>query len=503
MNLLIKRTSAVFLVGCIALLSGCRESKNPTGAVVGYQKDEIAPTAEDTSDQTMYEPAAAVDPNIDLLAQQYDELHPKRVAVLAPAPVAPPAPPAPPLAAKEDIEKAKTRVSELRGSFKTAKNGAITSITVESQDATLDDMKLFGRLLDLESYTFLGSNFTDEFLAEFKDLQKVTTVTIQNAAITVETLNMLGNYPELTSLDIRRDLELKNKDLEAVVNMPKLEKLFAYYNGFGTLGVRRLAKSTTLKLVDLRGCSGVDDSACRYLAEMPTLEELYLRFLITNDGVEYLAAAPALKFVEFQDCPIDNRCSESLVKFPALVGLRVFRCNAFDDGGIKQLADMKFERLELRDLNISSEGILALKDMTTLKTVELSEMSSVDAEALKTVFSSWKDMTSLNTFTMPVDDEVVKTIVANMPNLKSLTIRASIGKLTDAGLDEICKLSNLETLDLRENAGLTLEGMMKLANIQTLRRVYIKGTKLGETTPEAADAIKEFKKINPKCSFSN
>ena len=142
MNLLIKRTSAVFLVGCIALLSGCRESKNPTGAVVGYQKDEIAPTAEDTSDQTMYEPAA-VDPNIDLLAQQYDELHPKRVAVLAPAPVAPPAPPAPPLAAKK-ILRAKTRVSELRGSFKTAKNGAITSITVESQDATLDDMKLFG-----------------------------------------------------------------------------------------------------------------------------------------------------------------------------------------------------------------------------------------------------------------------------------------------------------------------------------------------------------------------
>ncbi|MBR5758064.1 MAG: hypothetical protein IKX88_05670, partial [Thermoguttaceae bacterium] len=296
---------------------------------------------------------------------------------------------------------------------------------------------------------------------------KVKSVTIQNSSITVETLNMLATYPELTSLDIRRDLQLKNKDLEAVASMPKLEKILAYYNNFNSLAAKRIAASKTIKVVDLRACTGVDDSSCRYLSEMPTLEELYFRFLITDAGVEYLVAAPNLKFVEFQDCPIDNACAESLVKFPALTGLRVFRSKAFDDEGVKQIAGMKLERLELRDLNVSSEGVLALKDMTSLRNVELSELSSVDADALLAVCAAWKDVESLYFFSMASNDEVVKTIAANMPNLKSLTIRASVGELSDASIDEICKLQNLETLDLRENGGLTLEGMKKLANIKT------------------------------------
>ncbi|MBQ9813275.1 MAG: hypothetical protein IJM54_08155 [Thermoguttaceae bacterium] len=507
MKYLTKTTSAIFLAGCVALISGCGSNTVPPGTIITYQRDQIAPTALDTSDQTMEQPAVAVDPNIDILAQKYDETHPKTVArpaapqAAAPQPAAPQVEPA--LASKEDIAAAKNRVAELRGTVKTAKNGAITGITVESADATLDDMKLFGRLLDLESITFLGSNFTDEYLAEFKDLKKVKSVTIQNSSITVETLNMLATYPELTSLDIRRDLQLKNKDFEAVASMPKLEKILAYYNSFNSLAAKRIAASKTIKVVDLRACTGVDDSSCRYLSEMPTLEELYFRFLITDAGVEYLVAAPNLKFVEFQDCPIDNACAESLVKFPALTGLRVFRSKAFDDEGVKQIAGMKLERLELRDLNVSSEGVLALKDMTSLRNVELSELSSVDADALLAVCAAWKDVESLYFFSMASNDEVVKTIAANMPNLKSLTIRASVGELSDASIDEICKLQNLETLDLRENGGLTLEGMKKLANIKTLRKIYVKGTKMGDTSPEVEAAKEEFKKINPKCSFSN
>ncbi len=507
MKKLTKTTRAVLLACSVALVGGCGSNKVPPGTIITYQKDQIAPTALDTSDQTMEQPAVAVDPNIDVLARKYDELHPKAVVrpavprQVAPQPVAPQTEPA--LASKEDVDAAKKRVAELRGSAKTAKNGAITSITVESADATLDDMKLFGRLLDLESITFLGANFTDEYLAEFKDLKKVKSVTIQNSNITVETLNMLASYPELTSLDIRRDLQLKNKDLDAVANMPKLEKIFAYYNSFGSLAAKRIAKSQTIKVVDLRACSQVDDSACRYLAEMPTLEEVYFRFLITNDGVEHLSAAPNLKFVEFQDCPIDNGCAASLLKYPALAGLRVFRSKAFDDEGVKQIAGLKLDRLELRDLNVSSEGVLALKDMSTLRNVELSELSSVDSEALATVFTSWKNVESLYLFSMSTNDDVVKTIAANMPNLKSLTIRASVGELSDASIDEICKLQNLETLDLRENGGLTLDGMKKLSSIKSLRKFYVKGTKLGDTSPEVEAAIKEFKKINPKCSFSN
>lgn len=509
MNYLTKTTSALVLACGAALICGCGTNGNQSGTKLMYVADEIAPTAADTSKQTMEQPEEPVDPDINEWAMRYDAAHAKPAAPAA-APVAAPAPvkPAasavePPLASKEDIAAAKKRVSELRGSVKTAKNGAIIGITVESADATLDDMKLFGRLADLESIAFLGANFNDEFLAQFKDLKKVKTVTIQNASITAETLNMLTGYPELTSLDIRRDLELKNKDLDALANMPKLEKILAYYNSFSSLAAKRIAKSTTIKVVDLRACTGVDDSACRYLSEMSTLEEVYFRFLITNDGVETLAAAPNLKFMELQDCPVDDKCAESLVKYPSLTGLRVFRSKAFSDEAVKGISGLKLSRLELRDLNLTNEGVSALKDMTSLRSVELSELSSVDADTLKTVFSNWKDLESLYLFSMATNDDVAATIVAGMPNLKSLTLRASVGELSDKTIDEIVKLKNLDTLDLRENKAFTLDGMKKLGAMSSLRKVYIKGTALGDSSAEAKAACDEIKKANPKISFSN
>ena len=161
MKYLTKSTSAFFIACCVAFLGGCGSSVTHDGTEIRYKADVIAPSALDTSDQTMAQPKEEVNPNIAKLAAVYDATHAKKAAPAArpAAPAAQPAPVEPPLASKENIEKAKARIQELRGTFKTAKNGAITAITVESADATVDDMKLFATLLDLESFTFLGSNF--------------------------------------------------------------------------------------------------------------------------------------------------------------------------------------------------------------------------------------------------------------------------------------------------------------------------------------------------------
>ncbi|MBQ5366010.1 MAG: hypothetical protein IIU43_00860, partial [Thermoguttaceae bacterium] len=85
----------------------------------------------------------------------------------------------------------------------------------------------------------------------------------------------------------------------------------------------------------------------------------------------------------------------------------------------------------------------------------------------------------------------------------TLTLRASVGELSDASIDEILKLESLESLDIRENAGLTVDGMMKLANMKSLRKIYIKGTALGDSADAVKAKVEEFKKINPKCAISN
>jgi hypothetical protein len=186
---------------------------------------------------------------------------------------------------------------------------------------------------------------------------------------------------------------------------------------------------------------------------------------------------------------------------PTLTGLRIFRCKSFGDAGVQGIAGMKLERLELRDLNVGNDGILALKDLgaETLKTAELSELPSVDEAGLNELLGAWKSPTTLSLFTMPATDETVKTIVAAMPELKTLTLRAV--QITDAAIEELVKLENLETLDLRENAGLTLDGMMKLAEAKNLRRIYVKETALGRSDDATKAKVEEFKKAKPKCAL--
>ncbi len=470
-----------------------------------YLPDEIAPHSLDTSDLTMETPAEAVDPQLKEYVAKYEATKaPAPVArPVAPRPAAKPAAPVEPaLAAKEDIELAKARIDELRGSYKTAKNGAIIEINVESADATVDDMKLFGRLLDLETVFFLGSNFNDEALAQLSELKKLKKVTVQNSEITVETLKMFATYPELLSLDLRRNLKLDNAAMEVIPTFPKLEKLFVYYNQLTNSGMNKISKSETLKVVDARGCNGVTDSAVKYLVRMPKLEELYFRFEVSDAGVEHIKNSPTLKFIELQDCDMLTEASvPHITAAPALTGLRVFRCKSFGDEAVKGLAPLKFERLELRDLNVGNDGVLALKDMgaETLKTVELSELPSVDEAGLNELLGAWKTPTSLSLFTMPATDATVKTIVASMPELTTLTLRAV--QITDAAIDEIVKLEKLETLDLRENAGLTVDGMMKLTQAPNLRRIYVKGAALGASDDATKAKVEEFKKAKPKCAI--
>ena len=497
-----KTTGALLVAGCASLFGGCVPSEPTEGTCLKYEPDAIEPQKADTSDLTMKTPAETVDPQQKALAAIYDASKPAPRPVAARPAAKPAAPVEPALAAKEDIEVAKARIDELRGSYKTAKNGAIIEINVESADTTVDDMKLFGRLYDLETVFFLGAHFNDEYLAQLSELKKLKKITVQNSEITVETLKMFATYPELTSLDLRRNLNLNNAAMEVIPTFPKLEKLFVYYNKLSNSGMNKISKSETLKVVDARGCNGVTDSAVKYLVRMPKLEELYFRFEIADAGVEHIKNSQTLKFIELQDC--DMLTDASVAHFtaaPALTGLRVFRCKSFGDAGVQGIAGMKLERLELRDLNVGNDGVLALKDMgaESLKSVELSELPSVDEAGLNELLGAWKSPTSLSLFTMPATDETVKTIVASMPELKTLTLRAV--QITDASIDEIVKLQNLETLDLRENAGLTVDGMMKLTQAPNLRRVYVKGAALGASDDATKAKVEEFKKAKPKCAI--
>lgn len=519
--------AVVFCGGASLFFAGCNDTSatKPDGSTIVYKFDTSDPTGPDAAVVAAAAPVVKASEEQKKLASIYDQREKQKAeaqkkAAAAKAARARAAAEAKKnavkaLASPEDMKAAEALINSLKGSVKKGPGGAIIGITMAasapvSDDAaaapaeeeegetapaaanlTKDDMELIGRLADLESITFEGSAFNDETCAPLANLKKLQKVIINNANIGDATLEMLATLPELTFLDIRRDLKLSNASLEILAKMPKLTDLHAHYNSFTNSGMNKIAKVQTLKVVDVRGCSDVSDNGAKYLAKLPNLEELYFRFMISNAGVEHLTNAANLKFVEFQDCnDINADAVPSFQKMPALTGIRIFRCKGFDDATLQGLAQRQLERLELRDLNISNAGIAALKDQQGLKTVELSELASVDADGLTDLLGSLKGITKLTFFTIPLNNDGMAKVAENNPDMTHLAARAV--PVDDAAIDSILKLKKLETLDLRSNNGISADAYLRLGELQGLKALYLKDTSITSKGNEAQlDALKK------------
>ncbi len=476
------------MIGCDKATSVQKDEDNQI--VYNYSKDALNQPALKTSAIT------PVTKEQKELAKQYDT---PRTVQKVNSPLA--------VKANPELEMLKKRLKDLKATMKVDQYGNITLLKIAGSgdneaSFNLTDMKNIGRLLvsSLDSIFMEGPVFTDDFIAEMKNLKKLTSITINNSEIRDSSLELFASLPELKTLDIRRNLKLNNDSLKILEKMPKLEELYALYNSFTNSGIAKISKVKTLKVVDVRGCSDVSDTGAKYLARLPLIEELYFRFMITNSGIEYLSAAPTLHFVEFQDCnDINDECVQFFKMFKALTGLRIFRCKGIGDLTIQGIAEMPLSRLELRDLNVSNDGILALKGKNNLKTLELSELTGVDSQGLVTLLETLTSLESLNFFAIPLDDKGMAVIADKMSNLKTLTIRSV--RMTDAAIDSLLKLKNLETLDIRENDSFSPQALVRLAELKNLKKLNLGGTKICLRENEKIYA--QLKAGLPKCNIAN
>ncbi|MDO5552518.1 MAG: hypothetical protein Q4G68_02035 [Planctomycetia bacterium] len=479
----------------LGLATGCH---HPESVELGKGKEIRYEYNTDDIDQIkMTAPAASADPDQEGWLKRYYEDKKKPASV--------PKVISKPMAATEDIETVAARITFLKGTVKKAVNGAITGITVSSSgddpksSITTEDMQAIGRLYDLETISFEGDSFDDAKIAALSNLKKLKSVVINNSGIQTATLELLAQLPELKTLEIRRDLKLDNSSLAALAAYPKLERLYAHYNAFTNSGMAKISKVASLKVVDVRGCTDVSDNGAKYLARLPELQEVHFRGMITNAGVEHLTNAPKLKYVEFQDCnEIDAGSVASFLKMPSLRELRLFRCKSFTDEALKGIASIPFVRLELRDLNLSNEGLASLAGKETLKALEISELPGVDQTGLADFLQTLSGLEELTLFAMPMGLDTLIAIEDRMPDIKRLTLRA--GALTDDVIDSILQLKKLEELDLRENDQMTPEYLLHLGELKSLKVLHLSGTSLSR--PENADSLKKLRKALPKCRIS-
>jgi hypothetical protein len=328
------------------------------------------------------------------------------------------------------------RIESLGGQleFDAAAARRVVGVTIaDGSKVTADDLAACGRLSGLRK-------------------QKLHTLALTNTSITdaaVETI--AAAFPGLVDLDLSSNTNLTGAALKWIAGLGKLERLGLLQNRFNDLNTRRLRNLKELQVLDLRGNMEAGDMTLDVLGKMPKLRAFKHRStVVTDDGIERLAASRSLAALLAQDFDITSAAGPALARIRTLESLEIFRCQGFGDEGVLALAPLKkIERLTLRDLpEVGDAGLAVLDDLPALQRLYLHELASVGDAGLAHLGAA-KRLETLDIWSLPRVTDATIAVIAGLPALEELSIRGT--GVTDAGLAKLAALPGLHSLTFKDN----------------------------------------------------
>lgn len=369
-------------------------------------------------------------------------------------------------ASSDDVKAAKARLADLGSSAKySPKDGdLLTEIVIQDgSNLTADDLALFGKLSDLQKLqVFNCRSLDDEMAAKLSGLKNLTSLAITNSVINDPTVEMIvKSFPNLTELDLSSNTNMTSGALKTISELGKLQRLTLVQNRFNDISTRRLEKLKELRALDLRGNMEAGDMALEVVAELPKLAAFKHRSTaVTDSGLEYLSKNQSLDSLLMQDFVITDQSGPHLAKLGKLTQLEVFRCQGFGSEGVLALKGMNLTRLTLRDLpNVDDRAMEVFDELPKLKRLYLHELTSVGDSGLAHL-AALKSVELLDIWTVPQMTDATVDVIAALPNLKELSIRAT--GVTDAAVEKLLGMQSLQSLTFKENGSVTAEGLKKL-----------------------------------------
>ena len=341
----------------------------------------------------------------------------------------------------------------------------LTEIVIQDgSNLTADDLALFGKLSDLEKLQIFNCrSLNDEMAATLSGLNGLTSLALTNTVINDVTVEMIvKSFPNLIDLDLSSNTNMTSGVVKIVSGMGQLQRLTLVQNQVNDIGAQRLSKLQELRALDLRGNMEAGDMALEVVAALPKLTGLKHRSTaVTDSGLEYLSHNQTLESLLMQDFAVTDQSGPHLAKLGKLSQLEVFRCQQFGTEGVLALKGMGLTRLTLRDLpNIDDRAMEVFDDLPKLKRLYLHEIASVSDSGLKHL-AAQKSLELLDIWTVPQMTDATVDVIATLPALKELSIRATA--ITDASLDKLLAMPSLQTLTLKENGSVTADGLKKLS----------------------------------------
>lgn len=342
-----------------------------------------------------------------------------------------------------------------------------------------------GKIVAIDTRTAPG--FGDEQLAMLTGFDRLSSLSLENSVVTDDGLAALKQIPTLKTLNLRKCAKLTDAGLEHVAELPKLERLILLYNKDGLTNecMESIAKISSLRALDIRGCVQIKDDGLLAMAPLKNLVDFKHRgFNVTNKGLAVFKELPQLRVLMMQDAAnVDDGAMEHLAGLDGLTNLDMTGTSV-EDPGLAALAGKKIKDLRLRNTLVEGTGLDQLEAAyETLTYLDLNESFATD-EGLAQA-ASFKNLETLLVWQTDVTDEGL-SVLSELPKLKKLMLKAC-SDVTDAGMPAVAKVESLVDLDLSETT-VSDEGLKALHGLKNLTTLNVANT---DVTEEGITAIQE------------
>ena len=294
---------------------------------------------------------------------------------------------------------------------------------------------------------------------------------------------LLAESPALERLEIENCGDIRN--LHGLTKIRHLKEL--KLTGEENLSLRPLIECRNLEKLELAGSNSVDDLSLKDIGRVETLKSIKLnRLAITDEGLEELGQLPKLEILNLSGC--DNVTGDCFVAFAhpeSMKDLNLENVSKLSDEGLKEIS--RFTNLEhLRMSNndqIKGAGFECLATLKKLKTLGCPKTAITDdhlalLDGIKTLKTIWLHdcrsisgrgldhlSQSINCQKMSLNqcrniDSPDFEVIAKFKNLKRLYLART--RIRPDGIEQLCKLKQLEKLNLSGNAWLDDSAIEKL-----------------------------------------
>lgn len=284
---------------------------------------------------------------------------------------------------------------------------AVSQIMGGFGDSSLKDMKAWAESL--------GGGITRD------SADRLVKIKLPNKRVEDEDLKRVADEPALVDINLQKS-SVRGPGLDYL--QQKLDRLILTGSMVEDQGLQIL-EGRTIQHLGLGGVKGITDDGLESLGKIKELRRLSLSdTVISDDGLDVLARV----------CP-----------------------------GIQDL--------ELLGLDITAEGLKALRGLYSLKKLEISQIPLNDECVRMIATHPLEELWIANALVSDVGVEML----SNCASMKTLVLSVN-QYVTDDSIPHLLKLEKLEHLDLRYTA-VTEQGVAELAKLPRLRSLLLNGTK--------------------------